>query len=91
MKPKDKKMVPSHLTPCAVNPHKKLAHNSHQFRPLNVCTLKLCDFEYLFTNGLSSIVGVSSRTFFTSSVLISGLVMVGLDLFEALRNIVNHL
>lgn len=84
-------LLPSHFTPCAVKPHKKLAHSSHQFKPLNVWTLNECDFVYLDSRGLSSGVGVRSKFSFLisdsiSNIFPSCLLMIGLDLFEALKN-----
>lgn len=61
--------LPSHFTPCAVNPHRKLAQSSHQFNPLNVWVLKLCDLEYLMSSGLSSDEGVRSNTGFLGALM----------------------
>lgn len=79
-------LLPSHLTPWAVKPQRKLAQSSHQFSPLNVCTLKLCALEYLFTRGLSSRVGVSSTAFLigSGSSMFSGLLMIS-DGFDTLE------
>lgn len=83
-------VLPSHLTPCAVKPQRKLAHSSHQFSPLNVCNLKLCAFRYLNSNGLSSSIGVRSNVFLTSlstsTILFSFLWKIGLDLLDALES-----
>lgn len=57
----------SHLFPCNVKPHKKFAHNSHQFKPLNVINLKACGFSILSSMVCFKI--CSERSIFSESVL----------------------
>lgn len=82
--------LPSHLTPCAVKPQRKFAHSSHQFSPLNVCTLKVCALEYLISRGLSSEEGVRSTGGFLGALksmrgLLSITAGAGIGLFADLK------